>query len=212
MLGEDHFFTFEPMQNLTAAIRELYMEWKAVEPVSIDVLPQSGSERRYFRLHGQDGTSVIGTYGANVKENESFIYFSDHFKEKGLCTPTILAVSDDREYYLQEDFGSVSLLNKLESDGFNPYVYDLFKKSLQELAMLQIKGDDGLDYNLCLTSKEFGKQAILSDLLYFKYYFLDTLKTPYDKQAMLDDFENLVRSISDFWLTKVKLLPAQSAR
>ena len=31
----------------------------------------------------------------------------------------------------------------------------------------------------------------MSDLLYFKYYFLDTLKTPYDKQAMLDDFETL---------------------
>jgi hypothetical protein len=44
---------------------------------------------------------------------------------------------------------------------------------------------------LCLTAKEFGKQAILSDLLYFKYYFLDTLQLPYDKQAMLDDFEAL---------------------
>jgi hypothetical protein len=48
-----------------------------------------------------------------------------------------------------------------------------------------------LNYDLCLTAKEFGKQAILSDLLYFKYYFLDTLKQPYDKQAMLDDFDAL---------------------
>ncbi|MFX8418084.1 phosphotransferase, partial [Acinetobacter baumannii] len=35
------------------------------------------------------------------------------------------------------------------------------------------------------------KQAILSDLLYFKYYFLDTLRLPYDKQQMLDDFDAL---------------------
>jgi hypothetical protein len=56
---------------------------------------------------------------------------------------------------------------------------------------VQILGDKGLNYEMCLTAKEFGKQAILSDLLYFKYYFLDTLKTPYDKQAMLDDFETL---------------------
>ena len=48
-----------------------------------------------------------------------------------------------------------------------------------------------MDYDVCLTAKEFGKQAILSDLLYFKYYFLDTLQLPYDKQAMLDDFEAL---------------------
>ena len=31
----------------------------------------------------------------------------------------------------------------------------------------------------------------MSDLLYFKYYFLDTLQLPYDKQAMLDDFDAL---------------------
>jgi hypothetical protein len=42
-----------------------------------------------------------------------------------------------------------------------------------------------------LTAKEFGKQAIMSDLLYFKYYFLDTLQTPYDNQALMDDFEAL---------------------
>jgi hypothetical protein len=70
-------------------------------------------------------------------------------------------------------------------------VYSLFCKSLEQLANIQIKGHAGLNYDWCLTAKEFGKQAILSDLLYFKYYFLDTLRLPYDKQAMLDDFEGL---------------------
>jgi aminoglycoside/choline kinase family phosphotransferase len=54
-----------------------------------------------------------------------------------------------------------------------------------------VKGHKGLDYSKCITAKEFGKQAILSDLLYFKYYFLDALQQPYDKQAMIDDFEAL---------------------
>lgn len=31
----------------------------------------------------------------------------------------------------------------------------------------------------------------MSDLLYFKYYFLDTLQLPYDKEAVLNDFETL---------------------
>jgi hypothetical protein len=70
-------------------------------------------------------------------------------------------------------------------------MYIVYLKSLQALAAIQIKGDHGLNYDVCLTAKEFGKQAILSDLLYFKYYFLDTLKLPYDKQAMLQDFEAL---------------------
>ncbi len=178
------------MQHAIEAIQQLYTEWKGQPPQSIDVLPQSGSERRYFRLHGKEG-AVIGTYGANIKENESFIYFSDLFSEKKLATPQILAVSKDRVFYLQEDFGDTSLLNKLEAAGFTPYVYDLFKKSLAELARLQVTGDKGLDYDRCLTNKEFGKQAIMADLLYFKYYFLDALRKPYDKQKLIDDFEAL---------------------
>lgn len=178
------------MQNLTEAIRELYIRWKGTEPVSLDVLPQSGSERRYFRLYDKS-SSVIGTYGANIKENEAFFYFSEKFRQKELATPRILAISDDKQYYLQEDFGDVSLLNKLEAGGFTQPVYDLFKKSLTELARLQVKGDDGLDYDQCLTNKEFGKQAIMADLLYFKYYFLDALRKPYDKQRLIDDFEAL---------------------
>lgn len=178
------------MQHITEAIRDLYRNWKGAEPVSLDVLPQSGSERRYFRLYDNQ-QSVIGTYGANIKENETFIYFSQQFGKKQLAVPEILAVSDDKQYYLQEDFGNISLLNKLEEGGFTEPVYDLFKKSLQALAQLQVKGDKGLDYEQCLTNKEFGKQAIMADLLYFKYYFLDALRKPYDKQKLIDDFEAL---------------------
>lgn len=178
------------MQHITEAIRDLYRNWKGAEPVSLDVLPQSGSERRYFRLYDNQ-QSVIGTYGANIKENETFIYFSQEFGKKKLAVPEILAVSDDKQYYLQEDFGNISLLNKLEEGGFTEPVYDLFKKSLQALAQLQVKGDKGLDYEQCLTNKEFGKQAIMADLLYFKYYFLDALRKPYDKQKLIDDFEAL---------------------
>ncbi len=178
------------MQHLIESISSLYKKWKGTDPGSIDLLPQSGSERRYFRLHDNKG-SVIGTYGANIKENETFIYFSDHFKKKQLAVPQILATSEDKQFYLQEDFGDVSLLNHLESKGFTDEVYDLFKKSLVALAQLQVKGDEGLNYNKCLTNKEFGKQAIMADLLYFKYYFLDALRKPYDKQKLIDDFEAL---------------------
>lgn len=178
------------MQHLVESVTSLYKQWKGTEPISVDLLPQSGSERRYFRLHGKEG-SVIGTYGANIKENDSFIYFSKNFKEKNLSVPEIFIVSDDGMFYLQEDLGNVSLLNHLESKGLTDEVYDLFKKSLEALARLQVKGDDGLDYSQCLTNAEFGKQAIMADLLYFKYYFLDALRKPYDKQKLIDDFEAL---------------------
>ena len=178
------------MQHLVESVSALYKKWKGAEALSVDVLPQSGSERRYFRLHGKRG-SVIGTYGANIQENETFIYFSRNFRDKQLAVPEIYAASDDGMFYLQEDFGNICLLDHLESKGFTEEVYGLFKKSLETLAQLHVKGDEGLDYNYCLTNKEFGKQAIMADLLYFKYYFLDALRKPYDKQKLVDDFEAL---------------------
>ncbi|OLY93965.1 Phosphotransferase enzyme family protein [Cnuella takakiae] len=179
------------MQQLIDAVTQLYTQWKGAAPAQVDVLPESGSDRRYFRLHDAAGATVIGTTGINVRENETFIYFSNHFTEKGLPVPRILAVGADKTHYLQEDLGAVSLLNVLEQKGYTEDVYALFQASLKALAKLQVQGDEGLDYDYCLTNKEFGKQAILSDLLYFKYYFLDALRKPYDKQKLLDDFEAL---------------------
>lgn len=178
------------MQDKLDNIARLYLQWCGHTPDAIDVLQQAGSERRYFRIWQQE-RSVIGTYGANVKENESFFYFSNHFQERELPVANILAISDDRMYYLQSDYGTVSLINHLEEQGESATVYELFRSSLGELARVQVLGDKGLDYDKCLTNKEFGKQAIMADLLYFKYYFLDALRKPYDKQALIDDFEAL---------------------
>src|SRR5258708_34588066 len=139
------------MQQIIEEVKALYKKWKNEEAVSLDVLPQSGSERRYFRLHGVDET-VIGTYGANIKENETFFYFSEQFGKKNLAVPGIFAVSDDKMIYLQEDLGDISLLKILASEGYTGNVYDLFKKSLEALVQLQVKGDEGLDYSRCLTN------------------------------------------------------------
>lgn len=178
------------MQTILEDIRKLFSSYSSNEIISIDKLPQSGSDRYYFRIH-TDGSSHIVTYGNNIRENETFIYFSRHFRSCGCPVPEVLAVGDDKHLYLQEDLGDVTLLHQLEDRGFHEDVYTLFQQSLKKLAHLQIRGDNKLDYSRCITSQEFGKQAIMSDLLYFKYYFLDTLQIPYDKEKLIDDFDAL---------------------
>jgi aminoglycoside/choline kinase family phosphotransferase len=178
------------MQQIIDAIRQLFATISSANAQSIEKIPQSGSDRIYFRIRTAE-ESYIATWGHNIQENVTFMAFSTHFKSCGCPVPRILGVNEDQTIYIQEDFGDVSLLNKLEEHGYTDYVYDLFKQSLRELAKLQIVGGAGIDYNLCLTAKEFGKQAILSDLLYFKYYFLDTLRYAYDKQALLSNLEAL---------------------
>ncbi len=183
------------MQEQIAIIHSLYKKWKGVKPINVEKIPQSGSDRIYFKVIGEAET-VIATYNLNVKENQAFIYFTKHFHQLGLAVPEVYIANEEQTAYLQKNVGSESLLDKLGAEGHNELVFNLFKTSLKQLAQIQIIGDKNLDYNQCLTAKEFGKQAILSDLLYFKYYFLDTLQKPYDKQQLLDDFEAIASYLS----------------
>jgi aminoglycoside/choline kinase family phosphotransferase len=209
------------MQPIVDAIAELYHHWAGEKVNNIEVLPQSGSDRRYFRIHAPQ-RSYIATYGNNVPENEAFIYFSRHFRERQLPVPEIFALNEDKTIYIQQDFGDVSLLNRLEAEGFTDNTYTLFRNSLHQLALLQVKGHEDLDYTRCLTNQEFGKQAIMADLLYFKYYFLDALRKPYDKQKLIDDFEALSNYLThteykyfmfrDFQSRNILILPDESAR
>ncbi len=178
------------MENAIDVVEQLAFDFLGKAADRIDLLPQSGSDRRYFRLFS-DEHRYIATYNQHVFENNAFIYYSRHFRSKALRVPEILFVNEPVTAYVQEDLGSVSLLNILEREGYTEQVKELFMRSLHELARLQVLGNQGIDYQKAITAKEFGKQAIISDLLYFKYYFLDTLQEPYDKQAILDDFEAL---------------------
>ncbi|MEJ7609647.1 MAG: RNase adapter RapZ [Ferruginibacter sp.] len=178
------------MTTANEEIALLFRNYSNEKITAVDKLPQSGGDRIYFRIHTAEG-SYIATYSRNVQENDTFIYFSEHFKKASAPVPEVLSVSSDRTAYLQEDLGNRSLLDALEEAGPSAEIKMLFQKTLLALANMQVSGDKELDYDRCITSKVFGSRAILSDLLYFKYYFLDTLKIPYDKEKFGTDLEHL---------------------
>ena len=76
------------MQEIQESISALYKKWKGRPADSLEMLPPSGSERRYFRLfarlpEGQgNNESVIGTYGANLKENFEVEKLKDREEQK----------------------------------------------------------------------------------------------------------------------------------
>lgn len=183
------------MKTITDKISDLFSAGFLSSPERIERLPQSGGDRIYFRIFN-GGQSYIATVNDNIAENETFLYFTSVFQSISAPVPKILAVSDDRSVYIQEDLGSQSLLDVLDEQGMNENVFSLYRKTLAALASLQIRSDALVDYSRCITSREFGKQAIFNDLLYFKYYFLDTLKIPYDKEKLIEDFEALSNYLS----------------
>src|SRR3954465_13441085 len=105
------------MQSTLEKIRELFASFSSDTIETIDKLPQSGSDRIYFRLTA-NGKTYIVTYNLNKKENKTFIAFSEHFKQYGSPVPFVYGFSDDETLYIQEDFGSVSLMDVLQTEGY----------------------------------------------------------------------------------------------
>lgn len=183
------------MKEILEQIENEYFKWQNFKPSQIQKIEQAGSDRLYFLIDGS--FKCVATFSTNIKENYTFFYFAKHFKNIEISVPKVFYVSANNQIYFQEFVGNKSLLNVLEEEGQTEHVFELLKSSLKQLAKMQILGHNSLNYDQCISSKEFGKQAILSDLNYFKYYFLDTLSFAYNKQKLQEEFEILSEQMND---------------
>jgi aminoglycoside/choline kinase family phosphotransferase len=169
------------------------------EVTFFEQLPGSGSYREYARMKSA-GYQVIGASNSDIKENQAFLEFSAHFRNKNIPVPHIYAVSNDLKTYLQEDLGNTTLFDFLtrtrETEGFSVKIVDEYKKVLKELPRIQLVAGKDIDYSVCYPRDTFDKQSMMWDLNYFKYYFLKLAKIPFDEQALEDDFQ----AFSDYLL------------
>ncbi|GBL34487.1 nucleotide-binding protein MCA0739 [Filimonas sp.] len=79
--------------------------------------------------------------------------------------------------------------------GYTDEVKDLYKKSLSSLVLMQLTGGLELDFTKCFSAASFDKNAVLADLNYFKYFFLDLHKINYNKVRLNEEFEMLAKQI-----------------
>lgn len=183
------------MATDATSLIKLYKQLNGQEPANVVELASSGSNRRYFRLTGANGDTLIGVLGTVVPENETFIYLDDHFMKAGLPVPTVLAVSDDRMSYLQTDLGDTLLFNAIEKGrttrSFSPAEKELLKKTIRLLPDVQFKGAVGLDFSRCYPSAQFDVRSIMWDLNYFKYCFLKATGLEFDEDRLEDDFQSM---------------------
>lgn len=187
-------------------LKKLYQEYTGQTPSQIDELPSSGSNRRYFRLHGSP--TLIGVHGTCKEENEAFIYLAGHFGNAELPVPKVLAVSDDRMTYLQTDLGDDILFKAIEkgrqTKSFSSDEKELLVKTIRLLPDIQFKGAVGLDFSICFPAAQFDVRSILWDLNYFKYCFLKATGLEFDESRLEDDFqamaEVLMRSQSSTFM------------
>ncbi|MFA6728786.1 MAG: RNase adapter RapZ [Prevotella sp.] len=180
---------------------QLYCQWSGHVPADIEKLVGQGSNRVYYRLKDSEGHSVIGAIGTSLDENKAFVYLSQHFAEKKLPVPHILAVSDDGSRYLQTDLGSISLFDAIrggrEADGrYNQNEQQLLVKTIRELPNIQIHGAEGLDWSNCYPQPVFDRDSVLFDLNYFKYCFLKPSELDFHEMKLEANFRLFAKDLT----------------
>ncbi|MBK8806582.1 MAG: phosphotransferase [Bacteroidales bacterium] len=178
--------------NLNKEIEELCFKYRKQAVLSIKQLQESGSPRKYFRINFPDSHSIIAAYSENIKENETFIYFSGVFASLLVNTPKVLAVNAKSTIYLMEDVGSTSLLDvfsKSETEKLS-----IAQQALDYLIVFQTDGVKHIDFSKCYQKQIFDKELIFWDLNYFKYYFLKHEIDSLNEPALEADF----RILSDY--------------
>ncbi len=168
-------------------IAELFRQVTGKDPAAVTPIRGGGSNRRYCRISGENGLTLIGVEGTSIQEDRAFCKLSSHFRAKGLNVPEVLAHTPDYSAYLQEDLGSDSLFDLLGTEGSE----DLLLKTIKYLPKIQFEGAEGLDWSLCFPQKEFDARMVSFDLNYFKYCFLKPSGLEFDETALQDDFDRL---------------------
>ncbi len=175
-------------------LADLFEEHFGTKPDSVVPLPISGSDRRYYRLQNSEHTAV-GTYNANVSENNSFFYFAELLRKHEVNVPEVYIVGKERKFYLQQDLGDTSLFDLLAQEGHTDEVKEYYLKSVEQLVKAQWLAGVECNFDQCFSSKSFDEKAIMADLMYFKYYFADLQKIPYDKNQLMEEMEQLSREL-----------------
>lgn len=175
-------------------LEELFKQYTGRKCLSCEELPQSGSNRRYFRLKAE-GISLIGAMGTSVEENKAFVSLANHFKDVGLNVPEVYTVSSDKVYYLQEDLGTVSLFDAIASGrqkgSYSAKEVALLKKTMALLPKFQFEGGWDLDYSVCYPQPEFDEKNVWFDFNYFKYCFLKTSGLEFSEIKLHQDMEKM---------------------
>ena len=181
-------------------LKNLYKDATGLDVAHVEAIPGAGSNRKYYRLKGTDGSTLIGAVGTSRDENHAFCYLARHFAEAGLPVPLVIAESEDGLRYLQRDLGNQSLFDALkggrEAGGrYNAHERELLRRTIAALPAMQIQGALGLDFTQCYPQESLDETNVLFDLNYFKYCFLKATGLDFHELKLEASFQLLARDI-----------------
>ena len=127
------------------------------------------------------------------------MYISERLRNSGAHVPEIYIHDLDKDVYLQEDLGDLSLFQltgelRTEND---PSYMSWYEKVIEQMPAIQYHSAKDFDFSVCFPRAAFDRNSIMWDLNYFKYYYLKLAYIPVHEQELENDYA----AFSDFLLT-----------
>ncbi len=154
----------------------------------------SGSGRENYLITSEHEKKFL-TINEDVRENESFFYFTQIFSSLGIRVPTVESISENRKAYIQSYLGEntlLSILQKLTDSEKESLLY----KVLDFLIQIQEKTKPLEPPKLYFDFQKYNEDAVLQDCFYFKSFALDIQNATYQKQNLISEFRKLAMKIS----------------
>ena len=89
-------------------LKKLFEDWAWEKTESIEKLPPTASNRKYYRLKSKN-KSAIGVVNFDRRENFAFVNLTNHFLKKDLPVPQFYADDLENQIYLIKDLGDTTL-------------------------------------------------------------------------------------------------------
>ena len=157
-------------------------------------LPADGSKRVFYRVSNEKGSCIVmanpPTERNAEKENLSYLEIGKHLFSKGIPVPCIYRYDLDRGWFIMEDLGEQNL-QEIASDSDSRIT--IYKKVIELLIEIQLKGREGFNPEWCYHTKRYDRfimEKFESDY-FLKYFLQGLLGLKQDLSQLGSSFEHL---------------------
>ena len=142
-------------------------------------LAPDGSTRRFLRVRYRGEPLCLAVAPAAVKaedirESRSVWHIGRHLEARGMPVPEMYAWNKKSGLVLFEDLGDTQLFDRLTTPDGTPKdslceeEQTLYRRAVELLAVLQVKGGEDFDTSWCWDSKRYDKNLMLTrEFMYF---------------------------------------------
>jgi N-acetylmuramate 1-kinase len=192
-----------PLDAAAEAAVRTFLKGRAGAPAAarIEAMAGDASTRRYFRVHDQDGSTVVALYPEPFDAATApFVVMHGLLAGWGVPVPRILEADGARGVVWLEDLGDETLQTSIAGVDANG-LRDLYRQALDQLVRLQGEAAQGRQGASCFHIA-FDFEKLSWELHFFWKHFLEAFRgadlSVEDRASVADGFHRLASEIASW--------------